>query len=84
MKLQYSDEFKANYKALPEKIQKKVEKQLGFLLKDFRYPSIHTKKIQGQENRWEIRIDRKYRLVFDIDKEEKAYRLIRVGKHDIL
>lgn len=84
MKLQYSQEFKTTYKSMPNQVQKKVGEQLEFLLKDFRYPSIHTKKIKGEVNRWEIRIDHKHRLVFEIDKTEKAYRLIRVGKHDIL
>ena len=40
MKLQYSDEFKRKYKALPKQMQEKVNKQLGFLLQYFRYPSI--------------------------------------------
>ena len=84
MKLKYSEEFKTTYRSLPTQVQKKVDKQLGFLLKDFQHPSLHTKKIKGEENRWEIRIDRRHRLVFEIDKAEQAYRLIRVGKHDIL
>ena len=86
-KLQPSREFVRNLQKLSPQVRKKVRKQLELLLQDFRYPSLHTEKLQGAtfagKNVWSIRVDRNHRVLFIIRKEEDAYYLIAVGKHDI-
>jgi len=86
-KLQPSREFVRNLQKLSPQVRKKVRKQLELLLQDFRYPSLHTEKLQGAtfagKNVWSIRVDRNHRVLFIIHKEEDAYYLIAVGKHDI-
>ena len=87
MKLQRSETFVKSLRSLPRETQAKVRKQLNLLLQDFHHPSLHTEKLEGEvfasEDVWSIRIDYKYRLKFIIRKEEDAYFLIAVGKHDV-
>jgi len=86
-KLQRSAEFARKLGDLPEQIRKKAHKQLKFLMQDFWYPSLHTEKLKGEtyegEPVWSLRVDRKHRIKFIIRKEESAYFLITIGKHDI-
>ena len=80
MKLAKTKAFVKKYKKLPKNVQKKTDKQLFILLKDFRHPSLHVKKLQGYDDVWEGRIDRFYRFAFTI--EANAIILLRVGPHD--
>jgi len=86
-RLQRSREFARDLQKLSPQVRKKVRKQLELLLQDFRYPSLHTEKLQGAtfagKDVWSIRVDRDHRILFIIRKEESAYFLIAVGKHDI-
>lgn len=76
----WSDKFRRNYQKLPTKIQKKFQKQLNFLVTNFRHPSLRTKKMEGRENVWEARVDRSYRFTFQ--KENSDIILRTVGLHD--
>ncbi|MBU4016876.1 hypothetical protein KJ980_02965 [Patescibacteria group bacterium] len=60
-------------------IVKKLHKQIGFLLQDFNYPSLHTKKMIGIE-RFEARIDYHYRFTFRIEKN--TILILSIGMHD--
>ena len=86
-KLQRSREFARDLQKLSPQVCGKVRKQLRLLLQDFRYPSLHTEKLQGAtfagEDVWSIRVDLDHRILFIIRQEESAYFLIAVGKHDI-
>jgi len=44
MKLQFTEPFIKDYRSLTTYLQKRVDKQLGFLLQDLRYPSLRAKK----------------------------------------
>lgn len=80
MKVHESVGFKGDLKLLPHRIQKKFLKQIKLLVTHFFYPSLHTKKIQGQENVWEARVDLQYRFRFE--KLEDDIYLISMGPHD--
>jgi mRNA-degrading endonuclease RelE of RelBE toxin-antitoxin system len=86
-KFQRSREFARDLQKLSPQVREKVRKQLRLLLQDFRYPSLHTEKLQGAtfagEDVWSIRVDLDHRILFIIRQEESAYSLIAVGKHDI-
>jgi mRNA-degrading endonuclease RelE of RelBE toxin-antitoxin system len=86
-KIRASKQFTRDLEKLSPQVRKKVHKQLNLLLQDFRYPSLHTEKLQGatfaDEDVWSIRAGRNHRILFTIRKEENAYFLIAVGKHDI-
>ena len=86
-KIKASREFIRNLEKLSPQVRKKARKRLQLLLRDFRYPSLHTEKLQGAtfagKDVWSIRVDRNHRILFIIRKDENAYFLISVGKHDI-
>jgi len=72
--------FEKYYKKLPLDIQKKVDKQVTILSSDFHHPSLHTKKIKGSSGIWEMRIDKSYRLTFEIIGDTIFLRA--AGNHD--
>jgi mRNA-degrading endonuclease RelE of RelBE toxin-antitoxin system len=78
--------FKSQYQRLPERLQRRAEQALVFLLQNLRHPSLRAKKMEGQrdpEGRdiWEARVSQSYRLTFAIDGD--TYILYRIGPHDI-
>jgi len=82
MKLYFTASFERDYQKLPQQIQKRVDKQLGFLLKDPSYPSLVSKKMKDPREIWEARVTENYRFTFH--KIEDVYILRRVGTHQIL
>lgn len=80
MKLHRLPQFDRDYKKLPVKIKTKLHHQLNILSENFRYPSLRAKKIHGQTDIWEARLDRFYRFSFKIEND--IIYLRRVGPHD--
>ena len=80
MKIKAYKRFLKAYHSLPENVQKKVDKQIALLSKDFKHPSLHTKKIKGREGIWEARIDIHHRLTFEIIEDTIFLRV--AGNHD--
>ena len=61
MILRFSKNFQKQYKKLPRNLQGKVDKQLEFLLIDFRHPSLKPTKKSGSDE-YEARDDYHYRF----------------------
>jgi mRNA-degrading endonuclease RelE of RelBE toxin-antitoxin system len=80
MKIKAYKTFKKAYLKLPATVQDKVDKQLEILARDFRHPSLHTKKIKGTDGIWEVRVDDFYRLTFDVEGDAIYLRV--VGNND--
>lgn len=86
MKIFRTESFKRDFQKLPEATQRRAEKALRFLTENHRYPSLQTKKMEGQtdpEGRdiWEARISRTHRFTFAVAGD--TYFLYRIGSHDI-
>lgn len=79
MKIAKTASFIDSYINLPKQIQKKVDKQIKFLLINPSYPSLRTKRMGGS-HRWEARVDRSYRMTFE--KDQDIIILRTVGPHD--
>lgn len=77
-----SRKFDKQYKKLPDEIKKAYQKQLGFLLSDSEHPSLCLKKMRGEDNIWECRINISYRFTFQI--ENNIISLRTIGTHSIL
>lgn len=80
MEIKAYKKFKKLYLKLPIEIQRKTDKQIQLLVKDFEHPSLQCKKIQGKENIWEARVDQKYRMTFEIINKTVFLRVI--ANHD--
>ena len=86
MRFHPTERFVREYEQLPERLQRRVDRALDFLLSNFRHPSLRTKKMEGEQDSegrdiWEARVTQDYRLTFVIAGD--AYILRRVGPHDI-
>ena len=80
MKLEFTTRARKDYDALESRLQARVDKQLAFLLEDFRHPSLDAKKyIQRGRDVWQGRVDRGYRFYFLI--EEDTYVVLRIIPH---
>ncbi len=82
MKLAFTHSFIHDYQALPDHLQKAVDKKLKLLLSNLRHPSLNIKKMRDPRNIWEGRISRGYRFTFQMQGEVCLLR--RLGTHDIL
>jgi len=80
MKIKAYKRFLKAYHNLPDNVQDKVDKQIELLSRDFKHPSLHTKKIKGKEWIWEARIDIHHRLTFEIIEDTIFLRV--AGNHD--
>jgi mRNA-degrading endonuclease RelE of RelBE toxin-antitoxin system len=80
-KLNISETFKECYKKLPRDIQKKVDRQLRFLVEKPGHPSLNVHLIERTGTIWKGYIDRSYRFTFEIREEEYFLRV--VGGHKI-
>lgn len=65
---------------IPKKIKEKFKKQVGYLLKNLRHPSLRVKKYDEERGAWQARVNQKYRFYFLIEKD--AYILLNIKPHD--
>lgn len=63
----------------PPAIQKKLAKQINYLLSDLRHPSLRTKKYNESRGIWQARVDRSIRFYFLIKKDQ--YVLLDITYH---
>lgn len=82
LNLSYTPEFKKRYQRLPQIIQEKVDKQIGFLRENPFHPSLHTEKLNPKSRQvWSFRIDRTYRGMFKFIEGDHIV-LMTVGTHN--
>lgn len=79
LKIQFTKQAETAYRKLLLNIQKKLDKQLAFLISDYRHPSLRTRKMEGAGH-FEGRIDRKYRFTYLVQGDE-IY-ILSAGIHD--
>jgi hypothetical protein len=82
MKFVFTYSFIRDYRALPDQLQKTVDKNLKLFLSNQRHPSLNIKKMQDPRDIWEGRITKGYRFTFRMEGEVCLLR--RLGTHDIL
>lgn len=81
MNIIFADPFKRDYKELPLRIQKALDKALKFLMENPRHPSLRVKKLPNTFI-WYGRVSKSYRFTFHIN--DRTITLRRAGTHDIL
>ena len=82
MNVRLLEPFVKQYGRLPAHIQKKVDRVVQYLAQDIRHPGAHAKKMTGEGDTWEARVDIHYRLTFGIEGDTIVLRA--VGAHNIL
>jgi plasmid maintenance system killer protein len=66
MKADYLPRALRALKAAPEDVRKAFFKQVLFLEKDLRHPSLQAKKYDESKGRWQARVNRDWRFYFNI------------------
>ncbi len=79
MRLLFSGKALRDYQSAPARIQQAVDKQLSFLLKNLKYPSLHAKKYDENKDIWQARLAKDWRFYFQIRKD--IYYIITIIKH---
>lgn len=79
LKVIFAPKFKKQFKRLPVAQKKKFEKQLKFLLKDFRHPSLKARRMGGK-SRFEAKVNYHYRFTYRVEKNEAW--ILTIGPHD--
>ena len=82
MQLLWTNRFTRDFKRLPRPIQDKLPIVLDRFVHNARHPSLHTKKMEGAGDIWELRVTDSYRITFQWVREGALLR--RVGTHDVL
>lgn len=77
--IEYTETFRQSYRDLLEPVQKKVQKQLRFLLRDPSHRSLHIHKLNDE---WEFYVDVHYRCFFH--QKGNMYTLLTVGTHRLV
>ena len=79
MKVRFAEPFSRVYKKLSYQTKRNFEKQLKFLIRDLRHPSLHAKKYNEANDVWQARVDRTHRFYFYIVGE--TYFILNLLKH---
>jgi len=79
MRVDTAPKFRANLLKFPLTVQKKLAKQIDFLVKDLRHPSLRAKKYDESRGIWQGRVDRNVRFYFLINGSR--YILLNIKKH---
>ena len=79
MKIDYLPRALKALEAAPADVQKAFFKQVLFLEKDLRHPSLHAKKYDEANDIWQARVNRNWRFYFKI--EDDAYIIAAIVPH---
>jgi len=79
MKIVFSEPFQKRYKYLSDPLKERFKKQLAFLVKNLRHPSLRAKKYDGGEDIWQARVDWHHRFYFQIRGD--TYYILNLRKH---
>lgn len=79
MKLLFARHFINQYEKLPQKLKLRVDKQLLLLASNLRHPSLRAKKYDKDNDIWQARVDKSYRLYFRIRKD--VYEILSIISH---
>ncbi|MFH0924272.1 MAG: hypothetical protein V1872_01345 [bacterium] len=82
MHIEATQTFIKLYKKLPNELKQQTKKAIELFQTNPNNPSLGYKKMAGQENIYEIRISKGYRLTYQ-KLGDTAY-LRKVGTHDLL
>ncbi|MBI4159730.1 hypothetical protein HY504_01055 [Candidatus Wolfebacteria bacterium] len=79
MKYALLERFSKQLESFSESVQGKFWKQLNYLLRDLRHPSLRSKKYDESRGIWQARVDKSTRFYFLIDGDK--YILLEIKKH---
>lgn len=79
MEIFYHKNFLHSLDSFPNSIKKKLKKQVNYLVRDIRHPSLHAKKFDESLDLWQARVDKGVRFYFTIEGD--TYILTEIEYH---
>lgn len=79
MQFEFSARADREYKSLTTAVRRAADKQLDFLVRDLRHPSLHAKKYDETTGLWQGRITQEWRFYFLILSD--LYYIVSIRKH---
>ena len=79
MRIIFSERALRDYRRLSKELQRKVDKQLFLLLRNFLHPSLRAKKYDEARDIWQARVNEGYRFYFQI--RNSTFYIITIIKH---
>ena len=79
MKAKFTEPFQRSLEKLSSETKEKFKKQLSFLVRDIRYPSLRAKKREELGDVWQARVNGNYRFYFQI--KGNIYLILDILKH---
>jgi len=80
MELLFTEQFEEAYERLTDNEKRIVRKTMDIICRDFMYPGLHTKKMEGRNDIWESRPSKRLRMTFKIVQGSIVLR--NVGEHN--
>lgn len=79
MKIRYNPIATKAFAEAPAQIQKAFLKQAAFLVQNLHHPSLHAKKYDEAQDRWQARVNKAWRFYFTI--EDDTYVILDIMPH---
>lgn len=79
MKIRYNPIATKAFAEAPSQIQKAFLKQAAFLVQNPHHPSLHAKKYDEAQDRWQARVNKAWRFYFII--EDDTYVILDIVPH---
>ena len=80
MRIYFTPHFQRNYHKLSKEVRVAFDKQLTYLLKDIRHPSLRAKKYDEGRDLWQARATDGYRFYFEIKNNLYIFHEIKTHK----
>ena len=78
MKLWFSAKFWLHYERASLSVRKAMKKQMNLLVQDIRHPSLHAKKYDEANDKWQARVTKGWRFYFTIEGDTYHLRDIKL------
>jgi mRNA-degrading endonuclease RelE of RelBE toxin-antitoxin system len=79
MEIRFTARARKDFAALSPRLKAQVRKQLALLAENLRHPSLQAKKYDEGQDVWQARVNRNYRIYFQI--AGVLYQIIRIIPH---
>lgn len=83
MRIERTEVFTRDYRALPQQVRKSADKQIVQLLFDHTHPSLNLEGISGHKGLFSARVNQRYRISLSFEPDGHIL-LRRVLDHDDL
>jgi hypothetical protein len=79
MKAQYSEAVSEALETAPASVRKAFFKQVNLLVQNLHHPSLHAKKYDEGNDRWQARVNKSWRFYFKIIGD--TYHILKLIPH---